>query len=341
MVNNLTIVKSEIFGNVQCDFYKYGDDIFMTRDQIGRALDYSNPIIAISKLHMRHNDRLDKFSEITSLVSTDGKSYDTCIYTAKGVYEICRWSKQDKANDFVDWVWDVIESIRITGSYTLNDIVPMLDTITKRIEESEEQNRETRKLLIDSGILRTNVNPRYTFDRLNVRYKIATCDDGVRGFYDSIGNYFGINVPYSNTINVTVKDWIIAKMDLDELQEFVVGLETGMITKSLRGHYVNLNGFGGNNIEWQKILDSFGHQCAYCGCDDKALIPEHIVNQSYLSQSNPEAVDLIGNIVPACGSCNKSKNTHDVDEWYPTHPQFKQWKLDKIHKHQAKYRLEI
>ena len=112
-MNDLVLVKSENFGQVRCDFWKtYGSEIFMTRDQIGYSLEYSQPRVAITKIHDRHTERLNKFSVVTKLVTTDGKQYDTILYSSKGIYEICRWSRQPKADTFMDWVWDVIDSIR-------------------------------------------------------------------------------------------------------------------------------------------------------------------------------------------------------------------------------------
>lgn len=55
---------------------------------------------------------------------TDGKLYDTHLYTAKGVYEICRWSRQTKANAFYDFVYEVLESLR-TNKATLVPTVPI------------------------------------------------------------------------------------------------------------------------------------------------------------------------------------------------------------------------
>lgn len=37
---------------------------------------------------------------------------ERAYYTQRGIMEICRWSRQPKANDFMDWVWDVIENYR-------------------------------------------------------------------------------------------------------------------------------------------------------------------------------------------------------------------------------------
>lgn len=110
-MKDLQLVKSDYFGTVQCDFYSNGKDYFMTREQIGAALEYSNPIIAISKIHDRHKERLDKYSVVTRLVSTDGKVYDTTVYPRKGIMEICRWSQQPGADAFMDWVWSIMDAL--------------------------------------------------------------------------------------------------------------------------------------------------------------------------------------------------------------------------------------
>lgn len=109
---NLMLIDKSDFGNIKCSVYsdKQGN-ILMTREQIGRALGYSDPIRAVSKIHQRNSDRLDKFSVVVNLTTTDGKKYDTVLYTRKGVYEICRFSHQPKANAFYDWVYDLLEAL--------------------------------------------------------------------------------------------------------------------------------------------------------------------------------------------------------------------------------------
>lgn len=110
----LSLVKSEKFGTVLCDFYQDANSqmFYVTREQIGRALEYSDPRVAIAKIHERYKDRLDHFSVVTKLTSTDGKHYDTTVYSPKGIYEICRWSRQPKADQFYDWVYGMLEALR-------------------------------------------------------------------------------------------------------------------------------------------------------------------------------------------------------------------------------------
>ena len=125
-MNELRLVTSEKFGEVPCAFYQQegSDEVLLTREQIGTALEYSEPRIAIMKIHNRHRERLDKYSVVipiekgvgTKLVPTPsiggtGGEKETVLYTRKGVMEICRWSKQPKADAFMDFVWDIVDKL--------------------------------------------------------------------------------------------------------------------------------------------------------------------------------------------------------------------------------------
>ena len=105
---NLSIVKTARFGGLNVDYY--GDlrgEFYMTRDQIGRALEYNNPMIAIAKIHSRYSQRLDPLS-LTNLVN----GREVFFYSSKGVYEIIRHSSQPKADIFYDFVYEIIEGLR-------------------------------------------------------------------------------------------------------------------------------------------------------------------------------------------------------------------------------------
>ena len=133
MKNNMKLITTETFGDLSCNFYRnMNDDILLTREQIGSALEYSNPDIALSKIHKKHSDRLDNLSVVTKLVSTDGKSYETTLYTQRSIMEICRWSRQPKADIFMDWVWDIIEKYRTNELVPVQqlDITPISDAIS-------------------------------------------------------------------------------------------------------------------------------------------------------------------------------------------------------------------
>ena len=112
MTTALTLATQKPFGNLTCDFYKNdSNEFYITREQIGRALEYSDPQKAIDNIHSRNFDRLDVLSVTLKLRGTDGKMYDTRVYTLRGAMEICRFSRQPKADKFMDFVWDVMESL--------------------------------------------------------------------------------------------------------------------------------------------------------------------------------------------------------------------------------------
>src|SRR5690606_7017995 len=86
----LSIVKSEQFGNVQCDFWRNENgEVFMTTEQLGSALGYSQPKAAISKLIERNEYLADtEFSGVTKLTTPQGGTQETRIFTEDGIYEV-------------------------------------------------------------------------------------------------------------------------------------------------------------------------------------------------------------------------------------------------------------
>lgn len=135
MRNNLKLITTEAFGDLSCNFYRnMNDDILLTREQIGQALEYKYPDDALSKIHKRHSNRLDPLSVVVKMASTDGKYYDTTLYTQRGIMEICRWSNKSKADAFMDWVWDIVEKYRANELVPVQtqsmDITPITDAIS-------------------------------------------------------------------------------------------------------------------------------------------------------------------------------------------------------------------
>ena len=113
-MNELTLVKQAPLGALTIDCYTDGQgNYYVTREQIGQALEYPHPKQAIDNIHKRHKKRLDRFSVVLKMRTTDGKKYDTVLYQARGVYEICRHSNQPKADAFYDAIYEVLEGLRL------------------------------------------------------------------------------------------------------------------------------------------------------------------------------------------------------------------------------------
>lgn len=126
-MTNLKLITTETFGNLSCNFYRnMNDDILLTREQIGQALEYSDPMNAIYKIHKRHQDRLDNLS----ICLSDGLGHEIYYYNERGIMEICRWSNSKKAKLFMDWVWDVIEKYRHNELQSQPNLQPLIDSLS-------------------------------------------------------------------------------------------------------------------------------------------------------------------------------------------------------------------
>ena len=139
-MSNLKLITTENFGNISYDFYRnMNDDILLTREQIGSALEYTNPRTAIKNIHRKHKDRLDELSiriksgGYQNEPTSKSEEQERVYYTERGIMEICRWSRQPLANQFMDWCWDVIEKYRNNQEFANTIDNTALNTLTQAI----------------------------------------------------------------------------------------------------------------------------------------------------------------------------------------------------------------
>lgn len=173
-MTNLKLITTETFGDLPCNFYRnMNDDILLTREQIGTALEYSNPQKAIDNIHSKHKDRLNELSVTLKVRVTDGKEYNTMLYSERGIMEICRWSRQSKANEFMDWVWDIIEKYRHNelqlNQPNLQSLIDSLTLLTQTITTMHQdittlKEQQITKKLPEKKYSRWKTN---TFNKLN------------------------------------------------------------------------------------------------------------------------------------------------------------------------------
>lgn len=113
--NSMTVITSKQFGALNVDVYQNDKhQYYMTREQIGRALECKEPRKYIAKIHERNADRLDSLSTVVKLTTVEGgitKEREIICYSLRGVMEICRLSRQPKADAFMDFCWDIMESL--------------------------------------------------------------------------------------------------------------------------------------------------------------------------------------------------------------------------------------
>lgn len=160
----LSLIKQADFNGLVLNVYKNShEELFMTREQIGQALEYSNPRIAIAKIHKRNSDRLNPLSGVTKLVTPGGGVQDTIVYSIRGIFEICRYSRQPKADAFMDKVWDIMEGIykgEIAFMRRQNTAgIPLLPPVQNRVYELlNELTSDTGKIQISQSQLAKELN---------------------------------------------------------------------------------------------------------------------------------------------------------------------------------------
>lgn len=76
--------------------------------------------------------------------------------------------------------------------------------------------------------------------------------------------------------------------------------------------------------EWYETLEYFNNECAYCGDSECNLEQEHVIPVVKGGGYTQE------NIIPACGTCNSSKNARDLEEWYVSYRHYDEERLNKI-----------
>lgn len=81
--------------------------------------------------------------------------------------------------------------------------------------------------------------------------------------------------------------------------------------------------FSLTDAEWKYIVHYFNNECAYCGKKEK-LTFEHVVPFSKGGSFGKE------NIIPACPTCNSSKNDLDYDHWYKNQSFYDETREQKI-----------
>ena len=175
--NSLKLITTEKFGDLDCDFYRnLNDDILLTREQVGMALEYANPSKAIRKIHLAHKDRLEPLCTRQKLDSEGcphfganlkSEEQERVYYTQRGVMEICRFSRQPKANIFMDWVWDIIEKYRAGELYDRSSInmKPITDTLATLTQAITTLTQNMSDMKNDIDDIKQNQRNRYLLER--------------------------------------------------------------------------------------------------------------------------------------------------------------------------------
>jgi prophage antirepressor-like protein len=116
IVNNLALVKTEMFGDTKCDLYQNKQsEVFMTIGQLAKALGYTNRN-GVTKIISRNEYlKQPEFSTNDRLSLVEGNRQvvrDLILFTEDGIYEVALKSDAPKAQEFRFWVRRVIKELR-------------------------------------------------------------------------------------------------------------------------------------------------------------------------------------------------------------------------------------
>ena len=133
-------------------------EFWATREQIGKFLGYSKPGHAITVIHTRNKERLDKLSRVSQIETPRGGTQQTTVYSFRGLLEICRFSNQPNANKVIDILWDIAYEISQTGYYAIPAVKSQFDEMRKQndflrqqVDLLQAQNKGLRKFIEDNS----------------------------------------------------------------------------------------------------------------------------------------------------------------------------------------------
>ena len=108
----MELVKSAKFGEVQADIYQKDNEPYMTITQLSECLGYKDRKGIEKMLERNPYLKGKEFSVTDKLSATDGKMYNTRVFTEDGIYEITMLAKTEKAKEFRAWVRKILKSLR-------------------------------------------------------------------------------------------------------------------------------------------------------------------------------------------------------------------------------------
>lgn len=162
-MNNITIFRNEMFGEIRVVRIKTGDLLFCLAD-VCKAVDLTNPSSVKSRLEVEDVQLLDLHA-LNSNECCIGNSNATFI-TESGLYDVLLFSSSKKVKPFRKWVTkEVLPSIRKHGAYLTDDAIQrtltdpdyliQLATVLKE-EKQKRAEAETKVAIL------THTNKTYT-----------------------------------------------------------------------------------------------------------------------------------------------------------------------------------
>lgn len=117
--------------------------------------------------------------------------------------------------------------------------------------------------------------------------------------------------------------------DIDLLNHYAslkVAIKQKAVESSRKRRHHERDDYSLTYEQWEAIKEVFDNRCAYCGSDD-SLARDHFYPFSKGGDF------MVGNVIPACQTCNSSKKAKLFENWYPNYARYDQIRELKIIKY--------
>ena len=153
-MNNLQLIKSSKFGEVECDIYSNEKEMFMTISQLANCLGYASKS-GVEKIFQRNDYLREKeFSSVCTLavggtdkLGTPQTMQNTRVFTEDGIYEVTMLAKTEKAKEFRAFIRKLLKSLRKGETKLIkpsNEQVELIE-IKKKNAEARLRNSKVRE----------------------------------------------------------------------------------------------------------------------------------------------------------------------------------------------------
>jgi len=109
-----SITANESFGDINIHLIKVDDntnDLWFTAEEIGSALEMSDPRDGVKQIFHRHKDELEEHSQMCELM-TPGGQQNVRIFSEEGAYMTSMFSNSEKAKEFRRWLVGLLKRYR-------------------------------------------------------------------------------------------------------------------------------------------------------------------------------------------------------------------------------------
>ncbi len=127
-------IQSIDFGDENVDVYEHDGQIFLKGEDLGCMLELADPRNGVHNIFVRHEDELKPHSVTLKLIASDGKAYETRVYSETGAYLVAMFARSSKAKEVRQWLAELPKKVREFGKTVQEDI-------QQALEEAREQGR--------------------------------------------------------------------------------------------------------------------------------------------------------------------------------------------------------